>query len=100
MNMFYHTFEIIAVDCQHNYMIYNGIIILVSYRTYGEHMTLRICFKSACKLLNLRASSFSPQKKVQCVGKIFCVEYEISQKYLTHTLKDAIVIKRLNFQSS
>ena len=41
----------------------------------------------------------------QCMGKIFCVEFQrvplkFHTKYLTQTLKDTILIQRWNFKSS
>ena len=53
-------------------------------------------FKNTYELLNLRALKFSPVNKIhifQCMGKIFCVEFQryplkFHTKYLTHTLKD------------
>ena len=53
-------------------------------------------FKRTYELLNLRALKFSPVNKIhilQCMGKIFCVEFQryplkFHTKYLTHTLKD------------
>ena len=55
-------------------------------------------FKNAYELSNLRALNFSPANRIhicQCMGKIFCVEFQMvplkfHTKYLTHTLKDAI----------
>ena len=55
-------------------------------------------FKNAYELLNLRALKCSPVNKMrifQCMGKIFCVEFQrvplkFHTKYLTHTLKDTI----------
>ena len=66
------------------------------------------CFKNTYELLNLRALKFSPVNKIyifQCMGKIFCVEFQrcplkFHTKYLTHTLKDMIFILRWNFKSS
>ena len=57
-------------------------------------------FKNTYELLNLRALKFSPVNKIhifQCIGKIFCVEFQryplkFHPKYLTHTLKDMIFI--------
>ena len=65
-------------------------------------------FKNAYELLNLRALKFSPANKMhifQCMGKIFCVEFQrvplkFHTKYLAHTLKDAIFIQRQNFKNS
>ena len=56
-------------------------------------------FKNTYKLLNLQALKFSPANKIhifQCMVKIFCVEFQrvplkFHTKYLTHTLKDAIL---------
>ena len=53
-------------------------------------------FKNAFELLNLRALKISMSYKnhiFQCMGKIFCVEFQrvplkFHTKYLTHTLKD------------
>ena len=58
-------------------------------------------FKKAYELLNLRALKFSPLNKIhifQCMGKIFCVEFQryplkFHAKYLTHTLKGTIFIQ-------
>ena len=58
-------------------------------------------FKKAHELLNLRALKFSPLNKIhifQCMGKIFCVEFQryplkFHTKYLTHTLKGTIFIQ-------
>ena len=65
-------------------------------------------FKNTYELLNLRALKFSPVNKIhifQCMGKIFCVEFQrvhlkFHTKYLTHTLKDIIFIQHWNFKSS
>ena len=53
-------------------------------------------FKNTYGLLNLRALKFSPVNKIrifQCMGMIFCVEFQryplkFHTKYITHTLKD------------
>ena len=65
-------------------------------------------FKKTYDLLNLRALKMSPVNKIhifQCMGKIFCVEFQrdplkFHTKYLTHTLKDTIFIQHWNFKSS
>ena len=65
-------------------------------------------FKKAYGLLNLRALKFSPLNKIhifQCMGTIFCVEFQryplkFHTKYLTHTLKGTIFIQHWNFKSS
>ena len=65
-------------------------------------------FKNTYELLNLRALKFSPVNKIhifQCMGKIFCVEFQryplkFHTKYLTHTLKDMIFIQHWHFKSS
>ena len=62
-------------------------------RVQGGH------FKMADERLNLRALKFSPVNKMhifQCMGRIFCVEFQrgplkFHTKYLTHILKDAIL---------
>ena len=59
-------------------------------------------FKNAYELLNLRALKISMLYKnniFQCMGTIFCVEFqrvplEFHTKYLTHTLKDVDFIHR------
>ena len=59
-------------------------------------------FKNAYELVNLGALKFSLLNKLhifQCMGQIFCVEFQSPlwnspQKYLTHTLKDAIFEQR------
>ena len=65
-------------------------------------------FKNNYELLNLRALKFSYVNKIpifQCMGKIFCVEFQryplkFHTKYLTHTLKDMIFMQFWNFKSS
>ena len=58
-------------------------------------------FKNTYELLNLRALKISKLHKnhiFQCMGKIFCVEFQrvplkFHTKYLTHTLKDVDFIR-------
>ena len=65
-------------------------------------------FKNAYELLNLRALKISMLYKnhiVQCMGKIFCVEFQrvplkFHTKYLAHTLKNVDFIHRWKFKSS
>ena len=65
-------------------------------------------FKNTYELLNLKALKFSYVNKIhifQCMGKIFCVEFQrypltFHTKYLTHTLKDMIFMQFWNFKSS
>ena len=65
-------------------------------------------FKNAYELLNLRALGISLLYKnhiFQCMGKIFCVEFQrvplkFHSKYLTYTLKDVDFIHRWKFKSS
>ena len=65
-------------------------------------------FKNTYELLNLRALKISKLHKnhiFQCMGKIFCVEFQrvplkFHTKYLTHTLKDVDFIHIWKFKSS
>ena len=65
-------------------------------------------FKNTYELLNLRALKISKLHKnhiFQCMGKIFCVEFQrvplkFHTKYLTHTLKDVYFINIWKFKSS
>ena len=65
-------------------------------------------FKNTYELLNPRALKISMLYKnriFQCMGKIFCVEFQrfplkFHTKYLIHRLKDMIFIKYWNFKSS
>ena len=65
-------------------------------------------FKNAYELLNLRALKTSMLYKnciFQCMGKIFCVEFQrvplkFHTKHLTHTLNDVDFIHRWKFKSS
>ena len=65
-------------------------------------------FKNAYELLNLRTLKISMLYKshiFQCMGKIFCVEFQrvplkFHTKYLTHTLKDVDFIHIWKFKSS
>ena len=74
----------------------------MSYRRTGGR------FKNAYELLNLRALKISmlyKNRTFQCMGKIFCVEFQrvplkFHTKYLTHTLKDVDFIQRWKFKSS
>ena len=64
----------------------------------------RVRFTNSYELLNLRAHTFSLVNKTyifQCMGKIFCVEFQryplkFHIKCLTHTLKDVIFIQQWN----
>ena len=64
-------------------------------------------FKNTYELLNLRALKISMLYKnhiFQCMGKIFCVEFQrvplkFHTKYLTHTLKDVDFIHIWKFKS-
>ena len=74
---------------------------------YGDLKTW-VRFKNTYELLNQRALKFSYVNKIhifQCMGKIFCVEFQryplkFHTKYLTHTLKDMIFMQFWNFKSS
>ena len=65
-------------------------------------------FKNTYELLNLRALKISHLYKnciFQCMGKIFCVEFQryplkFHTQYLTHTLEDADFIHWWKFKSS
>ena len=70
-------------------------------------------FKNTYELLNLTALKFSPVNKIhifQCMGKIFCVEFQryplqFHTKYLTHILKirflyNIEILRALRFKSS
>ena len=65
-------------------------------------------FKNTYELLNLKALKISKLHKnhiFQCMGKIFCVEFQrvplkFHTKYLTHTLKDVDFIHIWKFKSS
>ena len=64
-------------------------------------------FRNTYELLNQRALKFSYVNKIhifQCMGKIFCVEFQryplkFHTKYLTDTLKDMIFMQFWNFKS-
>ena len=64
-------------------------------------------FKNTYELLKLRALKVLPVNKIyifQCMGKIFCVEFQrypfkFLTKNLTHILKDMIFIQHWNFKS-
>ena len=79
---------------------------LVGGHCWGCHLGGH--FKNAGELLNLRVLKFSPVNKMyifQCMGMIFCVEFQrvplkFHTKYLTHTLKDDNSIQCWKFKSS
>ena len=66
------------------------------------------CFKNTNELVNLGAHKFSLINKLnifQCMGKIFCVEFQreplkFHTKCLTHSLKETIFIQHWKFRSS
>ena len=74
-----------------------------SYQTW-----IRGAFQNTFELLNLRALKISMLYNnwiFQCMGKIFCVEFErvplkFHTKYLTHTFKDVHFIHGGKFNSS
>ena len=65
-------------------------------------------FENTYELLDRRALKFSHVNKIhifQCMGKIFCVEFQryplkFHTKYLNHTLKYMVFIQHWNFESS
>ena len=75
---------------------------------FGSQRTPGGRFKNTYELLNLRALKISKLHKnhiFQCMGKIFCVEFQrvplkFHTKYLTHTLKDVDFIHIWKFKSS
>ena len=91
-----------------------NIFILLIYIVYIYILHLYIIdhwpgerFKNTYELLNLRALKFSPFNEkhlFQCIGKIFCVEFQrvplkFHTKYLTHTLKDTVFMQHWNKSS-
>ena len=93
--------------------IFNEAHITVTWAGYVNHDRSGGRFKNTYELLNLRTLKFSYVNKiniVQCMGKIFCVEFQryplkFPTKYLTHTLKDMIlynieILRALRFKSS
>ena len=93
---------IMAPNCIWFIMIDSVIVAKWCHMVPGEHC------KNTYELLNLRALKFSPVNKIyifQCMGNIFCVEFQryplkFHTKYLTHTLKDMNFIQHWNFKSS
>ena len=89
---------------------YNFVTLKICYRVYVlyEKFACSIVtgtggrFKNTFELLNIRALKFSVVNKIhifQCMGKIFCVEFQryplkFHTKYLTRTLKDVDFIHR------
>ena len=71
----------------------NKVVVVFYWHTEGKSGGR---FNNTYELLNLRALKFSPVDKIrifQCMGMIFCVEFQryplkFHTKYLTHTLKD------------
>ena len=82
-------------------MVNTGIVDIYTWSPGGR-------FKNTYELLNLRALKFQYVNKIhifQCMGKIFCVEFQryplkFHTKYLTHTLKDMIFMQFWNLKSS
>ena len=75
---------------------------------HNRHLIAGGRFKNTYELLNLRALKISKLHKnhiFQCMGKLFCVEFQrvplkFHTKYLTHTLKDVDFIHIWKFKSS
>ena len=90
------------------YPLWNFKILYVSKKKKGVGGVAWGRFKKTYELLNLRALKMSHVNKIhifQCMGKIFCVEFQryplkFHTKYLTHALKDTIFIQHWNFKSS
>ena len=69
---------------------------------------MKVAIKNAYELLILRALKISMLYKnniFQCMGKIFCVEFQrvplkFYTKYLAHTLKDVNFFHKWKFMSS
>ena len=80
----------------------------ISIVLYTVSCYIRGRFKNAYELLNLRVLKISMLYKnhiIQCMSKIFCVEFQrvplkFHTKYFTHTLKDVDSIHRWKFKSS
>ena len=101
-------------------LLYDTIVTITEYKfitKFHKKCFFSVChryvkpggrFKNTYELLNLRALKYSPVNKIhifQCMGEIFCVEFQryplkFHTKYLTHTLKDMISIQHWNFKSS
>ena len=92
---------------------WHGLIPEITFPEVGascnnSSMTWGGRFKNAYELLNLRALKISMLYKshiFQCMGKIFCVEFQrvplkFHTKYHTHTLEDVDFIHRWKFKSS
>ena len=89
--------------------LHNGISYTGKMASYIESGP-RGHFKNTYELFNLRvrALEFSPVEKIyifQCMGKIFCVEFQryplkFHIKHLIHALKYMIFIQHWNFKSS
>ena len=93
-----------SVKCQLSSSSLNVMSVSVSVSIKGPGGR----FKNAYELLNLRALKISMLYKnyiFQCMGKIFCVEFQsvplkFHTKYLAHTLKDVDFIHMWKFKSS
>ena len=88
----------IKLKCQKKNFYTTPLSLSQSVRNFTESRTISLSrvVKNVCELLNIRALKISTMYKnciFQCVGKIFCVEFQryplkIHTNYLTHTLKD------------
>ena len=84
--------------------LFIGYIASISFE-YLTNTLIEEHFEIIHKFLNLK---FSPCIKIhifQCMGKIYCVEFQrvplkFHTRYLTHTLKDMIFIQHWSFKSS
>ena len=89
-------------------MVLWNLFFVVSFNSWLHGWCPGGRFKNTYELLNQRALKFSYVNKIhifQCMGKIFCVEFQryplkFHTKYLTHTLKDMIFMQFWNFKSS
>ena len=86
--------------------------VIYSSKQWHHAALIHVCviwgrFKNTYELLNLRALKYSSVNKIhifQCMGEIFCVEFQryplkFHTKYQTHTLKDIIFIQYWNFKA-
>ena len=110
--MYYYPYPQKSCNSHSVYGILTLMMLEIEYYSFVDQYHACWCpggrFKNTYELLNLRALKFSLVNKIhifQCMGKIFCMEFQryplkFHTKYLTHTLKDMIFMQFWNFKSS
>ena len=105
---FFFFFFFLIYICMHQLLMGPSFIHVMAWHQTDAKPLPGGRFKNVFELLNLRSLKISMLYNnhiFQCMGKIFCVEFQrvpskFHTKYLTHTMKDVDFIHRWKFKSS